>query len=189
MSGFSIRFIFNHDNQLDSLDLEKGEKKMYEDKMQKLINRYTEIAEELSPLRVKADFISCRECGSKLNKRVVAEKTSKDIIKIHCPVCNSLTGLYSKTANERIEAAYRKIQEEKKKIKRDKSQKEKKGSVSKSSKIKEISEYDRAKKEVEERLEIIYDIYTGPDFTEYKGEIGGDVLCYRVLSDGFIYEK
>lgn len=42
---------------------------------------------------------------------------------------------------------------------------------------------------VEDRLEIIYSQNKTPDFIEIKGEIGGDMLCYRVYNDGSICEK
>lgn len=38
-------------------------------------------------------------------------------------------------------------------------------------------------------MEIIYDTIKTPDFIEFKGEAGGDVMRYRVYNDGSIYEK
>ena len=35
----------------------------------------------------------------------------------------------------------------------------------------------------EDDIEIIYDIFDGPDFVEIQGTIGGDVVCYRVYFD------
>ena len=39
-------------------------------------------------------------------------------------------------------------------------------------------------------LETIYDSYETPDYFEFKGECGGDMLRYRVYkNNGNIYEK
>lgn len=38
-------------------------------------------------------------------------------------------------------------------------------------------------------MEIIYDTVKTPDFIEFKGECGGDLMRYRVYNDGTIYEK
>ena len=40
-----------------------------------------------------------------------------------------------------------------------------------------------------DRLEIVDDIYVGPDYVQIRGEIGGDVLTYRYCKDGEVVEK
>lgn len=41
----------------------------------------------------------------------------------------------------------------------------------------------KALKELEDSVEIIYDVFEASDFVEVKGEIGGDLVCYRVYFD------
>ena len=38
-------------------------------------------------------------------------------------------------------------------------------------------------------MEIIYETYSEPDFIEFHGSAGGDVMCYRVYNDGGIYAR
>ena len=38
-------------------------------------------------------------------------------------------------------------------------------------------------------MEIVYDVYEDPDFVEFRGSAGGDVMCYRVYNDGGIYAR
>lgn len=42
----------------------------------------------------------------------------------------------------------------------------------------------KALQEVGENIELIYDVFECKDFVEIKGDIGGDVVCYRVYFDG-----
>lgn len=38
-------------------------------------------------------------------------------------------------------------------------------------------------------IEIIDDIFQTPDYVEFRGTCGGDVLKFRVYNDGKVYEK
>lgn len=53
------------------------------------------------PFNVKAAYVTCRECGSKISTKVMKERRCRDIEQA-CPVCGSFKGLYSVTANERM---------------------------------------------------------------------------------------
>lgn len=165
---------------------------LLERKYKNAVDNITTQYEKYDPLRVSAEFITCRTCKSKLSKEYLRKafyskgKPIFGIKRICCPVCKDMNSLYSKTANERIAAAEKKagtikvqlFEARKKAIeKKEKSPKKTK------------SLYEKACKEVENRLEIIYEIVKTPDFTEYKGEIGGDVLCMRAYKDGYVVEK
>lgn len=52
-----------------------------------------------------------------------------------------------------------------------------------------VDKFKQAVDDVMEELEIIYDVYKAPDFTEIKGETGGDLRCMRVYKDGSVCEK
>lgn len=150
--------------------------KRYEEK----INKKIDVIEAFNPTRVKADYISCRACGSKLNKKHIKKDT---LFLIKCPVCKDEWGLYSKTARERIEKAEEAVNKAKKERNKHSLK------VSQKSSGQETNAYKEACARVENTLEIIYDVYQGPDFTEYKGETGGDVRQLRVYKDGSVCEK
>lgn len=131
------------------------------------------IAAENSPLRVKAVYISCKFCGSRLAKKYL-RLTGKTC---NCPVCGH--SLFSQTAKDRI----KKAEEKARKIK-DAWENEN----AKSSTCKQPT-YESALKDTRNRLELILDEHKSPDFTEIIGKIGGDVLTFRVYKDGSVYEK
>ena len=152
-------------------------------KYEDAISGYYNLLEKLSPLNVKSKYITCRECGSKLN----TEKMHKHIVscsRLKCPVCGNKTALYSTTNNSRLEASKKRCDEAKRKY------------FDLQAKIAELDNdndtnhtQEDGLKEVRERLELIYREIKTPDFVEIHGEIGGDVLCYRVYNDGSVYEK
>ena len=72
-------------------------KKEYDMKIEKAMNRYYDTLEKCNPFNVKSAYVTCRSCGSKLNREYMAKNYLHVIIsKIKCPVCNSEAGLYSK---------------------------------------------------------------------------------------------
>ena len=160
--------------------------KMAEEKYKKATDNVMDQYEKYDPLRVSADFITCRICKSKLNKEMLKTKYYADghairsLNGIACPVCGNQTSLYSKTAVERISASIRKQKTAKKQLEKEKTKIVKKT---------EMTPFQEACERVENRLEVIYDISKTPDFVEYHGEIGGDLLNYRVYRDGMVVEK
>ena len=40
-----------------------------------------------------------------------------------------------------------------------------------------------------EQLDYIIKYHTAPDFVEVTGEMGGDVITYRIYDDGSVYER
>lgn len=143
--------------------------KKYEDAVQRVF----EIAEECSPVRVKAEFIGCKNCGSKLAKKYIKVygKTCK------CPLCGS--SLFSKTAQERIQKALEKVE----KIKAERRQEL----------AKELSAsrptFAEALRDAKDRYDYILEEHKTPDFVEIVGKIGGDVETVRVYRNGSICEK
>jgi len=53
------------------------------------------------------------------------------------------------------------------------------------------SRADKAQDKVlsETCMEYVTDVYETPDFVEVHGRAGGDDICYRVYSNGRIYER
>lgn len=137
---------------------------------------------KLNPLNVQSKYITCRNCGSKLCVEHMKAHIA-DGFRLKCPVCENSTSLYSVTSNSRLEAAGAKLNEARKNV-----------SVCQKA-LDKVEKNDTRKnqadsiKEVENSLEIIYSRLKTPDFVEIKGEIGGDMLCYRVYNDGSVYEK
>lgn len=155
--------------------MKNDEKKIseLEAKCQAQLEKVMKIADDNDPLRVKAKFISCKKCESKL---------AKDFIKkagafCKCPVCGE--SLYSKTAQERMQAAKEKYQTMKAEL--DKL----KASYKKSTQPTFTESLERAY----DMLEIVYNRHDAPDFTELKGSTGGDLRCIRVYKDGTVCEK
>lgn len=143
--------------------------KKYEDAVQHVL----EIAEECSPVRVKAEFIGCKNCGSKLAKKYIKVygKTCK------CPLCGS--SLFSKTAQERIQKASERAE----KIKTEwQKEKEKADAAGKPT-------FAEALRDTRDRYDYVLEEHKTPDFVEIVGKIGGDVETVRVYRDGSIYEK
>lgn len=129
------------------------------------------------PFNVKAAYVTCRECGSKISTEAMKKRRSCDKEQA-CPVCNSFKGLYSATANERIAKAKARCS------KADKAFAEAK------KKLKDpVDKFEQAVEDVMERLETIYDVRKAPDFVEIRGETGGDLRCLRVYKDGSVGEK
>ena len=107
---------------------------------------------------------------------------------------NSDTSLYCETSNKRLEAAQHKYMnaEKQEQICKNALDSMLDSMLKNAPAKKQVSTndvIDNAIKEVEERLEIIYSEHKTPDYVEIKGEIGGDMICYRVYNDGSIYEK
>lgn len=100
-----------------------------------------------------------------------------------CPVCSSFKGLYSVTASERIAKAKARCS------KADKAFAEAKKKLDAVTVKNPVDKFKQAVDDVMEELEIIYDVYKAPDFTEIKGETGGDLRCMRVYKDGSVCEK
>lgn len=48
---------------------------------------------------------------------------------------------------------------------------------------------DKAQDIALERLDYVTKCYETPDYIEVVGEMGGDVITYRVYDDGSIYER
>lgn len=153
-------------------------KKEYDMKIKKAINRYYDTLEKCNPFNVTSAYVTCRSCGSKLNREYMAKNYLHVIIKkIKCPVYGSETGLYSKTFNERIDKAkvhYDKIKDSESTIKEDTTT---------------ALSYKDVIKETEDRFDYILDEYMAPGFTEMVGNIGGDTLTLRVYKDGSVWEK
>lgn len=134
------------------------------------------------PFSVKAAYVTCRECGSKISTEIMKKRRSCDKEQA-CPVCGSFKGLYSVTANERIAKAKARCS------KADKAFAEAKKKLNAAAVKDPVDKFRQAVDNVMESLEIIYDVYKAPDFTEIKGETGGDVMCMRVYKDGSVCEK
>lgn len=134
------------------------------------------------PFNVKAAYVTCRECGSKISTEIMKKRRSCDKEQA-CPVCGSFKGLYSVTANERIAKAKARCS------KADKAFAEAKKKLDAVTVKNPVDKFRQAVDDVMESLEIIYDVYKAPDFTEIKGETGGDVMCMRVYKDGSVCEK
>lgn len=134
------------------------------------------------PFNVKAAYVTCRECGSKISTEIMKKRRSCDREQA-CPVCGSFKGLYSVTANERIAKAKARCS------KADKAFAEAKKKLDAVTVKNPVDKFRQAVDDVMESLEIIYDVYKAPDFTEIKGETGGDVMCMRVYKDGSVCEK
>lgn len=139
-----------------------------EKKYEGAVQRVFEIAEECSPVRVKAEFIGCKTCGSKLAKKYIKVygKTCK------CPLCGG--SLFSKTAQERIQKASEKA--EKIKAEWQKEQAKEKAANKPS--------FAEALRETRDRYDYVLEEHKTPDFVEIVGKIGGDVETVRVYRDG-----
>lgn len=151
-------------------------KKEYDMKIEKAINRYHDTLEKCNPFNVTSAYVTCRSCGSKLNRQHMAKNYIGNIRQVKCPVCNSEVGLYSKTFNERINKAkayYLKIVNSKSTIKED-------------TLTTTLSDVIKA---TEDRFDYILEEHKTSDFTEIVGNIGGDVLTFRVYKDGSVCEK
>lgn len=151
------------------------------------LNNRINLIRKLSPLNVQSKYITCRECGSKLSVEHM-KRLEAGGLRLACPVCGSKTALYSATANSRLEAADKRHDDAAKKVLECKKALEKVEMKSQSKKP-SLSAQEKGIREVESRLEVIYATNSTPDFVEIQGEIGGDLLCYRVYNDGSIYEK
>lgn len=155
--------------------MKNDEKKIseLEVKCQAQLEKVSKIADDNDPRRVRAKFISCKKCESKL---------AKDFIKrtgyfCKCPVCGE--SLYSKTAQERMKSAREKYQSMKAEL--DKL----KDTYKKQTQPTFAESLNRAY----DMLEIVYNRHDEPDFTELHGNTGGDPRCIRVYKNGMICEK
>lgn len=52
-----------------------------------------------------------------------------------------------------------------------------------------MTDFDRELQETRESFEIIFEENKTPDYTEIKGETGGDVFVRRVYNNGAVYAK
>ena len=165
-------------------------KKEYDMKIGKAINRYYDTLEKCNPFNVTSAYVACRSCGSKLNREYMA-KNYLHVRKIKCPVCGSETGLYSKTFNERIDKAkahYDKIKIDKAKAHYDKI-KDSENTIKEDTTTALSYTLKDVIKTTEDRFDYILEEHKTSDFTEIVGNIGGDVLTFRVYKDGSVYEQ
>lgn len=140
-----------------------------------------------------AEGCGCGESGlrakdnARENVRCLAlERGEADLEEAECPedeVEYYSKGLYSVTANERIAKAKARCS------KADKAFAEAKKKLDATAAKNPVDKFKQAVDDVMEELEIIYDVYKAPDFTEIKGETGGDLRCMRVYKDGSVCEK
>lgn len=152
----------------------------YDARVEKAVNRMFDTLEKCNPFNVTSTYVTCRNCGSKLNREYMS-KGYNATGRAKCPICNSKVGLYSKTSNDKIDKAnayYEKVKKEENKIKDIKSKKDD-----------TALSYKDAIANTEDRFDYILDEYTASDFTEIVGNIGGDVLTFRVYKDGSVYQK
>lgn len=134
------------------------------------------------PFNVKAAYVTCRECGSKISTKVMKERRNCDREQA-CPVCGSFKDLYSVTASERITKAKARCS------KADRAFAEAKKKLDTTAVKNPVDKFKQAVDDVMERLETIYDVRKAPDFVEIRGETGGDLRCLRVYKDGSVGEK
>lgn len=87
-----------------------------EEQLEKLKKRKTEMTSKIHYANVKSNFISCRNCESKINSKYFTEKVSNNIrLKNTCPICKS--DLRPQSTLDSIKNIEKKIEELKKKIK------------------------------------------------------------------------
>lgn len=165
------------------------------EKKEKALNNIADLGQKLNPLNTESKYITCRKCGSHLSVEYMRKNTRAFVIsRLRCPICYSDTSLYCETSNKRLEAAQHKYMnaEKQEQICKNALDSMLDSMLKNAPAKKQVSTndvIDNAIKEVEERLEIIYSEHKTPDYVEIKGEIGGDMICYRVYNDGSIYEK
>ena len=144
-----------------------------ERKYEEAISRVYDITKENSPLRVKAEFIGCKECGSRLAKKYISLRYTT----CKCPVCGN--SLFSNTARERIKKAEEKAAKLKKEWEK--------------ALAKEVSEsqpsFEESLRDTRDRFDYILEENKGPDFVEIVGKTGGDTITYRVYKDGSVCER
>ena len=93
-----------------------------EEQLEKLKKRKTEITSKIHYANVKSNFISCRNCESKINSRYFTEKVPNYIrLKNTCPICKSDLRPQStldsiKNIEEKIKEVQKKIDVERRKI-------------------------------------------------------------------------
>lgn len=131
---------------------------------------------ENSPARVKAEFIGCKTCGSRLAKKYIkiTGKTCK------CPLCGA--SLFSKTAQARIKSVEDRISKIEKELKAE-------CKLSQKEQQTESSAFTDALNATRDRFDYILEEHKTPDFIEIVGSMGGDVLTFRVYKDGSVFEK
>lgn len=157
---------------------------MQMDRYEKAIERYMNTLERYNPTRVTSKFITCRDCGSKLNVEAMKKKYTS-CIRLKCVVCGSSAGLYSNTANKAIEAAYANRDKVKAATMADASKTVKKSqdlSISQTA-------FESALRDTRDRFDYVLEEHKTPDFTEIVGSIGGDIITNRVYKDGSVYEQ
>ena len=153
--------------------------KKYKEKYQKAYNRYIKTLKKNNPLNVTSTFITCRNCGSKINREKL-ERFFNPTRRLCCPICLDDTGVYSKTANERINKAdenRRKTEEDYMEMSRKYEEKE------------QEKDFKSALEETRNYFDFLYEEIKTPDYVQIRGNIGGDVSTYRVYNDGSVYAK
>lgn len=138
------------------------------------VKNVLKIAEENSPVRVKAEYIGCKNCGSRLAKKYIHMSGGKFC---SCPVCSA--SLFSNTAQERIKKAEEKAEKLRKELKKEEEKE----------KYERKPSFENSLKETRERFDYILEEHRTPDFTEIVGKMGGDTLTFRVYKDGNVYER
>lgn len=138
--------------------------KAYESALQHVLD----IAEKNSPVRVKAEFIGCKGCGSKFAKKYIQVYGKV----CNCPLCKS--SLFSKTAQERIQKASEKAEKLRTEWQKELAKEEAANKPS----------FAEALRETRDRYDYILEEHKTPDFVEIVGKIGGDVETARVYRDG-----
>lgn len=147
-----------------------------EKRLEVAIKSEQKIILENSPIRVKAEFIGCKNCGSRLAKKYVkvVRKTCR------CPLCGA--SLFSKTAQARIKSAEDRISKIEKELKAERK-------VYRKDQAKVSTPFTKALNDTRERFDYILEERKTSDFIEIIGSMGGDVLTFRVYKDGSVYEK
>ena len=134
------------------------------------------IAEINAPTRVKAEYIGCKTCGSRLAKKYIKLRGKV----CNCPLCGS--SLFSNTAQTRIKNAEEKARKIKMSITEEQEQDH---VVLPGSTV----SFKQALNETRDRFEYILEEHETPYFTEVIGNIGGDVEKLRVYKDGSVSAK
>ena len=153
------------------------------DKYEKAIKKYYDTIEKYNPTRVTSAYITCRECGSKLNREVFSKTISKPM-RVKCPVCSSDKGLYSKTANTVIEKSRQAMEKAK-----DVYEEKRRCRTAKNNSKTNTTDYAAAVNQTRDRFDYVIEEFKTPDFLEIHGKIGGDYTTFRVYKDGSVYEK
>lgn len=139
-------------------------------------NKYNKYYTEHSIHSFKSEYVGCKNCGSKLKISLVKGEV--------CPLCRK--DLRSSTTLETLARYKNKDTELNKKLAVEQA---KARNTSKVSKSKALSPQQAAYNEVCDTVDYILEEHRTPDFIEVIGKMGGDVLRFRIMRDGNVYEK